>query len=214
MADKIPAAAGNGPLLIRPSTWEAMRQMVEQLEIIPDPEQFDITRRGGKTFFRAKIRPGDTPTGTTRNGLLGCPFGEIIPAEDDGKALRGGIVYCGDKNFTVAPMPIVLATDGKWLVYLLIECESNRDDDEVILLPGIKTSADDVATFFNKDPWTAGPPETQYPDNENPVVSDGLGTITVPLGKLEITDGKAKFSPLGCGNITINQCGGTLSFSR
>jgi hypothetical protein len=66
MADKVPAAAGNGPMLVKPATWEALRQRVDDLEIIPDPKDFDISRRGGKQFIRLRglpgaVRPGPPP---------------------------------------------------------------------------------------------------------------------------------------------------------
>lgn len=166
------------------------------------------------------IRISRTPGGTTlsvikrRTATVSlCPFGEIISVELEGftQGIRGGIVYCGDKNFNVDPKGLNLSAEGVWLVFLRINCESNRDDAEEIFLPGIKTSTDDATTFFDKVAWTDG---TDYPDNTNPDVSDGLGTVIIPLGKLTIGNGSADFEKVGCGNVTINQCAGILSFSR
>ena len=55
---------------------------------------------------------------------------------------------------------------------------------------------------------------TNYDDNTEPDVSDGLGTIYVPLGKLTIDDGVASFSALTCGDITLTQCAGILGHTR
>lgn len=155
-----------------------------------------------------------------------CPFGEIYTYQDGSDsdaepnpAIRGGMVYCGDKNFLVPPDVIDLTVTGAWLAFMRIECESNRDDDEEIFLPGIKTSADDVTTFWDEITWTADPVVT-YEDNVNPDISTGLGTIIIPIGKYTVTAGVGggpntlKLEPVGCGDITINQCGGTLSFTR
>ena len=143
-----------------------------------------------------------------------CPFGEIIPYDGEATdtAIRGGVVYCGDKNFDVPPQGLNLEVDGVWLVYLEIDCESNRDDDGEIFLPGIKTSAETTpSTFWDKKTWTEG---TSYDDNTNPDVADGIGTIIIPIGKLTIADGAARLDPVACGNVTINQCAGILSHTR
>jgi len=113
-----------------------------------------------------------------------CPFGKLASMSTGGftTGIRGGLVYVGDKNFNVPQRGINLASSGTWLIYLEIDCESNRDDDGEIFLPGIKTSAEtDPSTFWQSASWSAGPPETQYPDNTNPEVSDGLGTIIIQL---------------------------------
>lgn len=164
-------------------------------------------------------RAGDGGSG---GGSVTCYFGDLETwTEGEGDAavdktgIRGGIVYCGDKNFSVPRKELVLTSDGVWIIYLEIDCESNRDDDNEIILPKIKTSSEtDPASFWQNDAWSIGPPETQYPDNTNPSVSDGIGTIIIPLGKLTIADGAASFVKVGCGNITVEQCGGTLSHTR
>lgn len=53
--DNIPRAAGKNLSFVTPSAWEAMREKVEGLEVIPSPKDFDVSRRGKKTFFR--LRP-------------------------------------------------------------------------------------------------------------------------------------------------------------
>jgi hypothetical protein len=167
------------------------------------------------------IRTSRTPGGTTLSVIKKrspattslCPFGEIISVELEGftRGISGGVCYCGDKNFNVPPKGINLSADGAWLVYLSVPCESQRDDDGEIFLPGIVTSSASAGSLFAKIAWTEG---TNYPDNTNPNVSDGLGTVIIPLGKLTIGNGGADFEKVGCGNVTINQCAGILSFSR
>lgn len=81
--DTIPAAAGRIPSLVTPSAWEAMRQKVEAMEILPDPQEFIVSRRGNKTFFR--LRP--QPSGTTSDAAsLGAshPFEVSIRQNEDG----------------------------------------------------------------------------------------------------------------------------------
>jgi len=156
----------------------------------------------------------DTGPTTPRRQKTLCPFGEITSMSTGGFTLgiRGGVVYCGDKNFDVPAQGVNLAASGVWLVYLEIDCESNRDDDGEIFLPGIKTSAETTpSTFWDKKTWTTG---TSYDDNTNPDVADGLGTIIIPIGKLTVADGSASFEPVACGNVTIDQCAGILSHTR
>ena len=85
-------------------------------------------------------------------------------------------------------------------------------DAHEIILPGIKTSSATAPdAFWRKDAATA---ETQYPDNQNPEVSDGLGTIVIPIGRVTVSGGTITLAKVDCGNVTINQCGGVLSHTR
>jgi hypothetical protein len=142
-----------------------------------------------------------------------CSFGELIDVDDETtfeKGIRGGVVYCGDKNFDV-PYQGVNDTDGKWLIFLkLTGIKFNADDDDEIFLPGIKTSTGDPEI----DKKAISGESTDYDDNVNPSSPTGSATIYVPLGTLETEDGVQKFTAVGCGNIRITQCGGTVSFER
>lgn len=169
---------------------------------------------------RAIPGPGLTesqgPDGRTFTAIAGiggnngpCPFGEMIDIPDDGKAINGGIVFCGDKNFFVPYYTIDLGTDGDFILYLELACEANRDDDEEIFLPGIKTSSETTPSTF----WTLST-DASYSDNILPDVSDGIGNMIVPIGSLTVAEGVATFGPTGCGNVFIGQCGGTLTHSR
>jgi len=161
-------------------------------------------------------------TGGKRGGGGGttgeCFFGEIVTTVDGETttyAIKGGTIYCGDKNFNAADKVLTIGADAVTLIYLEIDCEANRDDDGEIILPGILTSAEtDPATFWQSTAYSAGPPATQYPDNTNPDASDGLGTIIIPIGKLTVTSGVPTLAPVGCGNIRVDQCAGTLSHTR
>jgi hypothetical protein len=157
-----------------------------------------------------EIKPKEASGGSSPSE---CPFGEIIDIPDTDpieKGIRGGVVYCGDQNWNFDPQELNLSVDGTWLVYLEIDVEVNRDDDEEIILPGIKTGTKPTGDW-SKITWSIG---TDYPDNDPPDVNTGNGTIIIPLGKLKIEDDVATFNPAGCGNIIIGQCGGTLSHSR
>lgn len=155
-----------------------------------------------------------------------CYFGEITTwTEGEGEeaetktGIRGGMLYCGDKNYNVEPLELDLETAGVWLVSIQLECESNRDDDGEIFLSGIKTSSVTTIgeTEWDLKVWTD---PTDYDDNTNPDVTTGIGTIVIPLGKLTIaiadgeTVGTATLARTGCGNIRVAQCGGILSHTR
>lgn len=203
----IPRAAGKGIILLKPETWETLRQVLTDLEIILDPKDFEVTTRAGKKLIRLRPGKSDEQTPGSGGGEL-CAFGVILTLPDDAKAIAGGMVYCGDKNFLVPPYDIDLETDTEEKLYLELDCESNRDDDNEIFLPGIYTSSETTPSSF----WqtTAG----SYPDNTSPVLATGIGTIIIPLGTLTVADGIASFDPTGCGNVTVGQCGGTLSHTR
>jgi hypothetical protein len=144
-----------------------------------------------------------------------CPFGELVDMDTGGftRGIRGGILHVGDKNYNVPPRGINLEVNGDWLIFLEIVCESNRDDDESVFLPGILTSSVvNPADFWENSSWSAGPPPTQYPDNTHPDIADGIGTIIVPVGKLTVSAGVARLEPARCGNLIIGQCAGTLSY--
>ena len=130
-----------------------------------------------------------------------CPFGRL-----SGGKITGGLVFAGDKNFTVEDYEVNLETDKTVLLYFSISVTANKDDDGEIFLPNVETAS-----------WTpAWDEETgdSYDDNTAPTLPTGEGTIIIPLGKLTVEDGGATFAPTGCGNITINHCAGTLSYSR
>jgi hypothetical protein len=144
-------------------------------------------------------------------GANGCPFGEIITVGED-KAIRGGTLQVGDKNFDVPAKVFSTGSSGSWLVFLRVPVTANIDDAGEILLPGVETStATDPAGFWELDAWSAGPPATQYEDNTRPVLSTGVGEIIIPIGKLTVAAGVGTLSAARCGNITVNHCGGTLT---
>jgi hypothetical protein len=152
---------------------------------------------------------------TSKAGGGFCNFGRIIttPAEGEtpaGKAIRGGIIHCGDQNFNVEPDEIDLETDGVWLVSIEVQCEVNRDDDEESIIPGILTGS------YGGGAWTrtAFTGSEDYPSNTNPEVATGIGYIILPIGKLTVADGVARLEQVACGHFTIGQCAGTLSYTR
>ena len=177
---------------------------------------------------RPRVGPGielrETPSGTiislapvNRSSAadIPCPFGSVVSITTEtgsGKAISGGLLVCGNKNFEVPYLVIDTApeTTSTSLVYISIPCEANRDDDGEIILPGVKTSSSSAAAMQLK-PWTEG---TNYDDTSNPDAATGIGTIVIGLGKLTITAGKPSFAPTACGKITVIQCGGVLDHSR
>lgn len=155
------------------------------------------------TTLRSIRKPKSKRTTSTFTSSPVCPFGKLVTT-DAVREVLGGIVYCGDKNFIVPNHPLNLLVDSDVLLYFEIPCESNRDDDNEIILPGIKTSSWVPA-------WESG---ATYADNTNPTAATGIGTIIIPIGQVVISGGGAKFTPVSCGNIFVSQCAGTLSHSR
>lgn len=153
-------------------------------------------------------------------GVSGCPFGKVVTyTEGEGAGaetktgILGGTIAAGDKNFNVANKELNLESDSVTLIYLEISVTANRDDANEILLPGIKTSTEtDTSSFWKSMAWSD--PVTQYPNNTRPVLTSGVGKIIIPIGKLTISGGTASLKQAGCGNIALDHCGGTLSFSR
>lgn len=167
----------------------------------------------GKTLT---IKPGGTSSGAPPASP--CHFGEIITIPDSdppARGIRGGVIYCGDSIWNMAPQVLNLATAGAWLVSFEIQVDVNRDDDESVILPGIKTGT--KPTEWTKTPWTE---EADYPTATPPVAETGMATVIVPLGKLtitiapEATTGTATFERVDCGHITLGHCAGTLNHTR
>lgn len=144
-----------------------------------------------------------------------CPFGELTAIDDETSyttGIKGGIVHCGDQNFNVEYYGVDTSTTTNSADLISIKLDNiafSTDDDETYILPGVTTSTGTPS--WEVTAWTTG---TNYPDNINPATPTGTATIYVPLGKLTIADGVPTWEPTGCGNITINQCGGIVSSSR
>lgn len=141
-----------------------------------------------------------------------CPFGEIIDVDDGTytKAIRGGAMLCGDKNFNVPFRGVGLAVDSWTLVKItLTGIEFASDDDDEIFLPGVITASGTPS--WGTVSYTGS---ESYTSNTNPSDPTGTGTIVIPIGILKVTDGVATFEPTGCGTIRVSQCAGILSHTR
>ena len=162
---------------------------------------------GGKTEYTERRSTFGTAEATT------CPFGSIITYPDGtatATGILGGVIFCGESNIEVPNQELDLATDGDWLMWIEIDCIANRDDDNEIFLPGMK-SATAPASNWDKVTWSES---ASYPDNTNPTVATGAGSIIVPIGRLKIEDGSATLVNTGCGHIRIDQCAGILTHTR
>ena len=141
-----------------------------------------------------------------------CPFGEIIDVSSGGftKAIRGGAMLCGDKNYNVAWYGIDLTTPVSQLIQItLTGVDPASDDDDEIFLSGAVTASGTptwgTVTYTGTENYTA---------NTNPTTPAGTGTIVIPIGILVVAGGAATFTPVGCGTIAVGQCAGILSHSR
>ncbi len=140
-------------------------------------------------------------------------FAETIEI-DSVHYLYGGIVYAGDKNYVVPDIDLTdfIDTNGEYIIYFQIPVTANTDDDGEVLLPGIETSDWDPSGELLIIDVATG-----LPDNTTPVLPSGDGVVIVPLGFLTVTDYTTEeftFNKLGCGNISVQHCAGTLSFTR
>lgn len=123
------------------------------------------------------------------------------------KGIAGGLITCGDKNFNAPDFDLDGLATGTHLVYIELPCEVNRDDDNEILLPQVKTSSKTSLTSTDWKTTTAA----SYPDTTNPDVSDGLGTAIIPIGKIvKSSTGTYTFSPVACGARYVNHCAGSI----
>jgi hypothetical protein len=159
----------------------------------------------------ASVKPPQRAAGGGGGGSAASlgHFCTIIDVESD-KAIKGGVVYCGDKNFDVNHYTLALGTPGTWLVQVILDgIEANTDDDDELILSGIETSTGTPA--WDLKTWTD---PTDYDSNTNFATPTSDGEIVVPIGKLVIADSVATLTPVGCGNIRITQCAGILTHSR
>jgi hypothetical protein len=190
------------------SDWNMLIDALEARTPRPGTGVELVAMTGGFTYRVRRIGSGGGSAGSAI-----CPFGEIIDVDDEtsfSKGIRGGVIFCGDKNFNVKYEGINTAPETNWETLIQIKIagvEPVTDDDGEIYLPGISTAGSIPV-------WESRSVETGYDDNTNPPSPSATGTIIIPLGKLTVTAGVPSFEPTGCGNITIGQCAGILNFTR
>lgn len=212
---KLPVARGLQPGSVTPAAWNsvvayctALQKRVASLIPLSSPDIIVKKTANGFTCHLARRAAGGSGGASSA-----CPFGKIVTTtegETTTTAILGGIIHCGDQNWSMDNQELNLAASGTWLVSISVSLEVNRDDDGEILLPGVKTGTKPTGDW-TKTVWTTG---ADYPDNTAPSASTGNGTVVLPIGKLTIADGAAKLEPAGCGNFTITHCAGTLGYSR
>lgn len=149
----------------------------------------------------------------TSNALY-CPFGSIadVPGTSPvDKVILGGVVHCGETNYTVADYPIDIETALDTLLWHKVDFNAATDDDEQVMLPGIA-----LATGITE--WASG---AAYPDASLPTSPAApAASVIVPIGRLKVTipDGEeigtAVFYRAACGNVTITHCPGSVGYTR
>ena len=139
-----------------------------------------------------------------------CAFGSVYQDDEGDWYLLGGTLFCGDKNFYVEDQFVNAQTDGEFLVSIKLSgIRANTDDDDEIILPGVKTSTGTPA-WHNKV-YSEG---TSYDSNTNFAGPTSTGQIVVPIGRMTIANDAVSLAFASCGNITVTQCAGILSHSR
>lgn len=141
-----------------------------------------------------------------------CPFGQIITNDDGDSAIRGGVIIAGNDTYNVDSEEINLGSLGEFLYYIDVNVTVNTDDDNVILMPGIKTSS---SPDWNRTS------SNNYPSGTSPTAESASGRVIVAIGKLTVSlprdsnnNGTPSFEAVGCGVIRINHCAGNLSAQR
>jgi uncharacterized membrane protein YgcG len=120
MDKKIPKAAGSGPLLIKPASWQALLDAVQGLDIIPDPKDFNVSKREGKKFL--SLRPPNTPS---------RPGPPLVPPFTLSASATGARVYKGVLEWAVTTLNFerlqIKDADGE----LLEEVNNFTGQDEI-----------------------------------------------------------------------------------
>jgi hypothetical protein len=151
---------------------------------------------------------GTSPVTYTERGLSdpveesgsSGPFCKVyIDSETNQWKLLGGTVSGGDKTETIADITIGNVgsepNDGTFY-WVAIAFKANVEDD--VLLSG-----GDIQGVLIEDGTTVR-------DNQTPTVAQPSGRLYISLGEWM----GAKFIPAGCGNIQVNHCVGSISYSR
>ena len=141
------------------------------------------------------------------------PFGQIITWDDNGTTktgIRGGVIVCGDQTWNMDHQVVNPQASGTWLVSIAVTAEVNRDDDNELLLPGVKTGTKPSGDW-TKTVWSSG---ANYPDGTAPTVSSGEVTILLPIRKLIIQDESVRLEATGSGGFTLGHCSGSITFTR
>lgn len=211
----LPAASGTEPGTITPSTYNAIRKALieldkrfDRIELLSSP---DITIKNSESGYTAILKRRSTSSASApcSFGAVYSPVGETVT-----RAILGGALMCGDQNFAVPHYTVATSTDGaadgEWLVEISLSgIEFATDDDDVVFLPGVVTASGTPA--WNLVSYSG---VENYTDNTNPSTPGGSGTIVIPIGRIIVTNDAVQFFPTGCGDIYVTQCAGILRFTR
>lgn len=183
---------------------QTQKQIVSRTPIQAGSRDEVINVPGGIIVARRKTKVKQSST---------CAFGSIstwLSGSDTVSGVVGGAVSCGASNFSVAGYVANLSVNSDVLLEIQLSgITPQTDDDVVIFLPGI-------ASVSGSPSWNA----IAYTGSENytnstfPTTPGSSGTMVIPIGRLTISGGVARFYPEGCGAITISSCAGDLSYTR
>ncbi len=163
--------------------------------------QLKRTPSGMSIICQVKGTSGGAPT-------TSCTQFATLVNTGTGIAVAGGVIYAGDANYNVPPSPnIATGVDSDNVLFITVAVTVNISTDTAILLPGVETSATPPA-------WDSATFASGYPDSTNPAVPSASGEIVIPIGRVKVTSGEIEFTPVRCGNIRVNHCGGTLTADK
>lgn len=212
MGNNIPSAAGSGLLLVKTATWEALRRRVEGMEILPDAEQFEVARRGGKTFFRAKLPAAPAaPADGARAGGDAVSYGafytmRVVEAAGDATGdiyLQGGMVSGSEGNVSVAEIKLYDAGTDTW---------QGSSGNHIIL----SVTGDGQATSGILDPvYKVTAVSHSITSSVGANTLPAVGSLTGKICKISLgTFYAGGFGPAKAGNISIQFCWGGYSHNH
>lgn len=127
------------------------------------------------------------------------PFCRVFKLDGDWM-LTGGTVTGGDTNVTIPDIDLgTIATPPADGTHFWIKVDGDAVVEDDVLLPGFNLSTAVVSSG-------ASVPTA----NVIPTASAEAGTLYISLGSWS----GGVFIPAGCGNIQVNHCPGSLTFSR
>jgi hypothetical protein len=126
------------------------------------------------------------------------PFCKVYQDAPNWKLL-GGTVTGGSGNVVVADINLgtISSPPANGTFYWLV-CSGTAVVEDGVLLPGFTLSTVTVASGAS------------IPSNTIPTAAASTGLLRISLGSWS----NGVFVPAGCGNIQVNHCPGTLSYSR
>jgi hypothetical protein len=184
--------------LLTGETLLAWREALLKDRAIPGPGITETQTEQGRLF---------TAAGGVGNTIFGNSPGEFWdlfelgePGSGDWRVRGGTVRVSGKKTIKVPDYVVNTGTDGEKVLYIEVPVKINRTTDEQWPLPDLKdTNPESLDELDIED-------ATDWPAGTKPEISDGLGIVILPVGRLIVTDGVPRFIPTGFGMFYLTHC--------